>query len=265
MAAIAILFCITTIRISSGQETSFDTPQASAELMWRYIQAVDSVNSNLSAIDERLAYACAALSRTGLQGPGTSEILRDLSATGQGMVDAITIDANGTIVEVEPQEYQHIRGMDIGDQEHVKTVMDTRRPLGLDYISTVEGFDALAFTAPVFDEQGVFLGAASVLINSTEFFFAALAPFQPESGAKIGVMKPDGLVLYDLDSQQIGKNTFSDPLFQEQEEILALGRRMEGERTGLGTYEFANTTREALWTTIDFQGRQIRMVLNVDL
>jgi len=265
LSSMVILYGIVSPGSVVGQETSSDEPQAPTGLMWRYIQAVDSVSARLSTVDGRLANACAALSETGLQGPKASEILHNLSDMGPWMVDAITIDPDGTILEVEPQEYQYIKGTNIGDEEHVKDFMATKRPTGMDYISAVEGFDGIVFTAPVFDDQSEFLGAASILVNSTELFGSALEAFQPASGAKIGVMAPNGLIIYDADSLQIGKNTFSDPLFLQYADIQSLGRRMEVERNGFGTYEFSNTTREALWTTVDFQGREIRVVLNVDM
>jgi len=248
-----------------GEEAGSNEAETDGDLIWSFVQAVDSVSATLAEIDQALLDASLALSGVGIEGQKAQKILDDLTDVGPWVVDCITVDLNGTIVEVRPAEYQQVVGTSIRDQEHIERLFSTRCPVGLAYINSVEGFYAMDFASPIFDEEGRFAGAVTVLVNSTELFGQALAPYQPDSGAKIWVMMPDGTVIYDSDAEQIGRNTFGDPLFQQFPDLLAVGERVEMERSGHGTYEIFGTERDVFWTTADYQGEEIRLLLSVDV
>lgn len=248
-----------------GADAGSNEAETDWDLIWSFVQAVDAVSANLAEIDQALLDASLALSDAGIEGQEARKVLDDLTDVGPWVVDCITVDLNGTIVEVRPAEYQQVVGTSIRDQEHIERLFSTRRPVGLAYIKSVEGFRAMDFASPIFDEGGRFAGAVTVLVNSTELFGQALAPYQPDGRAKIWVMMPDGTIIYDSDAEQIGRNTFSDPLFQQFPDLLAVGERVEMERSGHGTYEISGTERDVFWTTADYQGEEIRLLLSVDV
>lgn len=248
-----------------GADAGSNEAETDLDLIWSFVQAEDAVSANLAEIDQALLDASLALSDAGIEGQEARKVLDDLTDVGPWVVDCITVDLNGTIVEVRPAEYQQVVGTSIRDQEHIERLFSTRRSVGLAYINSVEGFRAMDFASPIFDEGGRFAGAVTVLVNSTELFGQALAPYQPDGRAKIWVMMPDGTVIYDSDTEQIGRNTFSDPLFQQFPDLLAVGERVEMERSGHGTYEIFGTQRDIFWTTADYQGKEIRLLLSVDV
>ncbi len=248
-----------------GADAGSNETETDWDLIWSFVQAVDAVSANLAEIDQALLDASLALSDAGIEGQEARKVLDDLTDVGPWVVDCITVDLNGTIVEVRPAEYQQVVGTSIRDQEHIERLFSTRRPVGLAYINSVEGFRAMDFASPIFDEEGMFAGAVTVLVNSTELFGTALAPYQPDGRAKIWVMMPDGTIIYDSDAEQIGRNTFSDPLFQQFPDLLAVGERVEMERSGHGTYEIFGTARDVFWTTADYQGEEIRLLFSVDV
>jgi hypothetical protein len=248
-----------------GADAGSNEAETDWDLIWSFVQAVDAVSANLAEIDQALLDASLALSDAGIEGQEARKVLDDLTDVGPWVVDCITVDLNGTIVEVRPAEYQQVVGTSIRDQEHIERLFFTRRPVGLAYINSVEGFRAMDFASPIFDDGGRFAGAVTVLVNSTELFGQALAPYQPDGRAKIWVMMPDGTIIYDSDAEQIGRNTFSDPLFQQFPNLLAVGERVEMERSGHGTYEIFGTERDVFWTTADYQGEEIRLLLSVDV
>jgi hypothetical protein len=248
-----------------SEEAISENASIDGDLFWDLVLATDAVSSNISQIDRALQDASLALSDTGIEGIEAQQVLTNLTAVGPWVIDCITFDLNGTIIEVEPDEYRYIAGMSVIDQEHNQQLLSTGRPVGLAYFETVQGFYAMVFGAPIFDEEGRLMGAVTVLVNSTEFFGTVLGPYQPGNSAKIEVSTPDGTVLYDTDAEQIGKNTITDPLFAGEEDLLALAKRAETERTGTGTYEIFGITRQGFWTTVDYQGREIRLILSVDV
>jgi hypothetical protein len=240
MAAAALATVIPPVAF--GEDVASVETSTDWELMWSLVQAEDAVGSSLAEIDQALLEASLALTETGIKGPEARSVLDDLAGLGPWVVDCITVDLNGTIIEVRPAEYQEVEGTSIKDQEHIERLLFTRRPVGLAYIKSVEGFRAMDFASPVFDEGGRFIGAVTVLVNSTELFCAALSPYQPGGRAEIWVMTPDGTIIYDIDAEEIGRNTFSDPLFQQFQQLQEVAKRVETDRSGQGTYEIFGTT-----------------------
>ena len=243
-------------------------PTVSQETLWRFIQAGDSLSSNLTKIDEALANASSALSKTGLQGSKAQAILTNLSTVDSAQIDCITVGLNGSILEVVPSEYNYVKGENIGYQEHIKKLFATKRPVGMANIKTIEGFYAADFAVPVFDENGCLIGATTILINATKFLERILAPYQPEN-AKIWAMLPNGFILYETDPSQIGLNAFEYPVFKQFPDLMALAERVRTDVSGYGTYEFYNdqhtqTVRKGIyWTTIYHQEEPIRLMLTV--
>ena len=257
-------FAPSLVPAACGEDAGSDDVEADWDLIWSFVQATDAVNANLAEIDDALQDASLALSSGGIEGERAREVLDQLSDLGPFVVDCITVDLNGTIVEVMPEEYRHVQGINIRDQEHIERLLATRRPGGLAYIESVEGFRAMDFASPVFGDEGRLIGAVTVLVNSTVLFGDALASHQPGDRAKIWAMTPDGTILYDSDADQIGRNTFDDPLFREFPDLLAVAERVKMERSGRGAYSIFGTAREVYWTTIDHQGSEIRLLLSID-
>lgn len=258
------VFAPSLVPAACGEDAGPDDVEADWGLIWNFVQATDAVNANLTEIDDALLDASLAISVVGVEGPKAREALGELAAVGPWVVDCITVDLNGTIVEVVPEEYLDVEGINIRDQEQIERLFSTRRSVGLAYIESVEGFYAMDFASPVFDGEGRLIGAVTVLVNSTELFGTVLAPYQPEGSAKIWAMMPDGTIIYDPDAEQIGRNTFSDPLFQPFPDLLAAAARVEMERSGISRYEISGTARDVFWTTAYYQGSEIRILLSVD-
>jgi len=263
----AILFLCSIRGLCSQINSTEDQAPGDCQLMWSYIQAADALNANLSRMDQALGDACLALSRTGLEGPKAQQILRDLFLTDPSIIDCAAVSANGTILEIEPEEFGYVKGTNIGYQEQFKKITESKNPAGFALIKTVEGFYALLDSDPVFNESGQFIGMACILINSTELFETVLAPRQPEEKAKFWIMRAeDGRVLYEADASQIGV-TLSDPMFLQFPQLLNLGKRAAQERSGYGTYEFFDhehkkiVKKSVYWTTLANKGDEIRLML----
>ena len=83
------------------------------------------------------------------------------------------------------------------------------------------------------------------------------------------LMDLDGLLLYDEDASQIGKNLFEDPLYKPFPNLLDLGHRIVAERSGHGYYSYFQVTegnktavnKECYWTTAGLHGREWRLVV----
>jgi len=250
---------------------TFGPQNASGEVLWRLVSASDSVSANLAKIETALMDASIALSETGIDGPKAKEILSRLALVDPSVIDCITIDAAGTVREVEPPSFESVKRVNLKSQEHINNTINTKLYSGFHLIKAVEGVYAIDSEMPVFDRNGTFIGTVSFMFNNSHFFENVLSPFQPGGNSKIWVSKADdAMIIYDTDPSQILLNK-SSPAYQNYPELLVLSDRMSVERTGYGTYQFLDQSHgEAIkkgcyWTTIPNQGTQMRIVLTLEL
>jgi hypothetical protein len=79
-------------------------------------------------------------------------------------------------------------------------------------------------------------------------------------------MEKGGLILYDVDTPQIGLNLFSAPLYRPYAELLSLGRRIAASPEGNGAYRFTRgpakkvAKKNAFWQSVSLYGAEWRLV-----
>ncbi|MDQ1261327.1 MAG: hypothetical protein QG575_508, partial [Euryarchaeota archaeon] len=257
--------------VCASDGESFGPQTTDGEPLWRLLSASDAVNSNLSRIETALIDASLALSETGIDGPAARAVLSNLTKTDASVIDCITIDANGTVLEVEPALFESVKGANLKWQEHVNDTINTRLYSGFHFIKAVEGLYAIDSEMPVFDRNRTFMGTVSLMFNSSQFLGNVLAAFQPAGNSNIWVCKADdATILFDTDPTQALFNR-SSSLYQDYPELLSLFDRMSMQRTGYETYEFLDESHDetikkgCYWTTIPNRGTQMRLVLTLEL
>ncbi|MBN1234493.1 MAG: cache domain-containing protein [Methanotrichaceae archaeon] len=255
----------------ASEGANFGPQTTSGEHLWRLFSASDAVNSNLSKIETALVDASLVFSETGIDGPAARAVLSNLTMVDTAAIDCITVDANGTVREVEPVSFESVKGANLRRQKHVNDTINTRLYSGFHFIKAVEGLYAIDSEMPIFDKNGTFVGTVSLMFNNSQFFGRVLAPFQPSGNSKIWVSKADdGTILYETDPTQVLLNK-SSPMYQDYPELLKLFNRMSIERTGYGTYEFLDQShgetikKGCYWTTIPNRGTEMRLVLTLEL
>lgn len=260
-----------TSTVYASDNVIFGPETTNGEPLWRLLSASDALNSNLSKIEMALVDASIALTETGIDGPAAAEVLSNLTKADPSVIDCITIDTNGTVHEVMPASFESIKGENLKWQKHVNDTIATKLYSGFHFINAVEGLYATDSEMPVFDKNGTLIGTVSLLFNQSQFFTRILDPLLVDGKYKMWVGKADdATILYETDSSQILLNR-SSPLYQDYPTLLELFDRMSSERTGYGTYEFLDQSREktirkgCYWTTIPNKGTEMRLVIRLDL
>jgi hypothetical protein len=227
---------------------------------------VSGVQGSLDRLDRNTADAAAALGPTDMAGNETRAVLRNLSRVSPAAIDATAVSKDGVMLTVEPAEYRSAEGADISDQEQMRRLRTTQKPVMSGVFPTVEGVNATDLEHPVFAPDGRFNGSASLLFNPTVLLTIAVEEALEGRTAEIFVMDTDGLILYDRDAAEIGKYTFSDPLYAGNAELLALAERMRTEPEGTGSYTFAAegspapVRKEIVWGSAGLHGTGWRVV-----
>ncbi len=204
-------------------------------------------------------------------GPGdeaaTRLLLKEIIGQEPVVTTASFIDTKGVLRYIEPREYKNVEGSDISGQEHVIEMLRHQQPLLSSGFVAVEGFPAVVIAHPVSGAGNKFAGSIN-LVMRPEFVVAPLlknAEIPPEY--ELWIMQTDGRIIYDQDSDEIGKMLFSDPLYAEYETLLSLGEKIVAGKSGSGEYVFQKAGsaekvhKTAVWDTVQLHGREWRVML----
>lgn len=224
------------------------------------------VAAEFNRLDAGLKGAAQALGTAGLTGDNARAILAELCGGFGYAVDCTAVDPSGRMVTIEPAPFRHFEGKSIGDQEQVKRVMETRKPVLSAVFRAVEGFEAGDIEYPVTTPEGKFLGSVSLLFKPEKLLGDIIVPLVRGMPVDIWAMEKGGLILYDIDTPQIGLNLFTSPLYRPYAELLGLGRRIVATSNGNGVYRFIRdpakkvVKKSAFWQSISLYGTEWRLV-----
>jgi len=126
-----------------------------------------------------------------------------------------------------------------------------------------------AIIQPVYDENKKYTGAVAAVIDSFGLLDGIVTPFEEASNTTFTVMQTNGLILYDLDTQQIGKNLFTDEIFDGFPNLRNLGVKFTANSEGYGSYTYYPTGDDggrpvkklAYWDSADLYGTQWRVIM----
>jgi len=224
------------------------------------------LQGKLNDLDEAVADSSYQLSAAGIKGEKARDILQNLTDSGSSFLEATTGSIEGKIEIVEPAAYRNYEGADISKSESTIRLMQTKSPDFSEVFRLVEGYNASIISYPVFSASGQLIGAVGAIMEPEEVIGSIAVPLLSGTNYSVTVIQKDGLNLYDTDSSQIGKNLFEDPIYKPYPQLLALGRDVVAERSGMGSYVFlnkehdGNVTKEICWTTVGLRGNEWRLV-----
>lgn len=230
-------------------------------------ETIERVHHVFHEMHEQVEKAAEALGATGLTGEKAQALLLGLHEACGHSYDCVTIDTRGVIVNAAPESCENVIGADISKQEQVRRMMATRKAVVSGAIDSVEGFVGFDLEHPVFDAQGKFLGAVSVL-TEPDFFGKVIRPRVANFPVEMWVMQKDGRIVYDENPEEIGRNLLTGPMYADFPELCAIGRRMAAEPRGAGDYEFLDkglehtVKKRVVWCTVSLHGTEFRVALS---
>ncbi|MBN2220392.1 MAG: hypothetical protein JW697_08970, partial [Kosmotogaceae bacterium] len=196
-----------------------------------------SIQEQFNLMDSSLAKGAEEI-RSFLQDPsGIRKILKDLYSNNPQVVNVSFIDIEGVLKYIYPDEFDYVEGDWIGDQEQVVELHRRGLPVLSQSFVAVEGFPALDLEWPVFTKEGELFGSLSFLIKPETFLAPLIIPKNYEP-YEFWVMQPDGLIFYDQDEMEMGRNLFTDQLYEPFEELRVLGSEISQKESGWGEYRF---------------------------
>jgi hypothetical protein len=228
------------------------------------LQAI--TQGQLNDLDMAVADSSYQLSAAGIEGEKARSILLNLTNSSPYFTEATTGSPEGKIVTAEPALFRNSEGTDISKNNATIRLMQTKSPIFSPVFRLVEGYDASIISYPVFSASGQFIGAIGAIIKPADLLGSIIEPRLLKTNYSVTVIQTDGLSLYDSDPSQVGKNLFDDPMYQSYPQLLALGKNVVAERSGMGSYIFLNkehdrnVTKEVYWTSVGLHGNEWRLV-----
>jgi hypothetical protein len=256
-----IILCLLTMALLA-LNAACQPSQNEADVVLHGVQ--QNIQKEMGLLDQDLAAAAKNLSGLDLTGAPARTILTGLLQNRPYMVDSSTIDRNAKIAAIEPAVYHEFGGSDISQQEHVIRLFRTLQPVLSNSFKTIEGFAATDLQYPIFSPNKEIEGSVSALFKPEILLDGIISPAVRGTSFAIWAMQTDGRIMYDVDSAEIGKNAFTDPLYQSYTQLIALGREIAVKPTGKGSYEFLDTGLKQTVKKRLSGGHSLYMVLNGD-
>ncbi|WAI01569.1 cache domain-containing protein [Methanogenium organophilum] len=233
--------------------------------------AIANVSSGLSQLQESNAENAKELSQTGITGVAANTLLQEkLTGTSPYVISSLAIDPEGIVTAAAPAHYEIIAGMDLGYQSEVQYANEVKEPVLSGIFMLEEGFPGISLSYPIFSDTGAYLGYTDLTFRPEIFLRQYFRPITKETGYEFMVLQTDGTILYETNEEEVGKNTFTDPLYQSTE-IQILAEKVVAESSGRGVYTFWDTdwkkevSRELYWSTVTFDGTEWRVAIIRDI
>jgi len=231
--------------------------------------AKKNITRILTSAEKDLASAAQKLSVLDLKSEEARNVMRELSKGKDYIIDTVIADPAGIMITIEPEAYRNYEGSDISDQAHIKAMQKTKKPAFSSVFLSVEGDKSMALGHPILSDKGEYKGAIILLVKHSELIDEGIAPLVEDIDCKGWVMQKNGLIVYDEDPNQTGRNIFTDSMFRPFKDLISFSRSVAAAPSGFGTYDFyvkgledkAVVKKYAVWDTVMMNGAEWRIII----
>jgi serine/threonine-protein kinase len=222
------------------------------------LTAADHVGSlirqRLAALEQAQAQLAGSLHSI-KSGPKLIAALAALYEQAIGVESFAATQAPGRIIAVFPEKYNHAIGADTSQLEHNLLAVKIGKPVLSRVYMVPEGFAAVTLVVPVKQGQQV-TGFISARLQAAEFLGGLLAEDTHSAHRDIWVVQDDGLILYDNNPAEIGRNLFREDRYLQIPELRQLSEQIATQEAGVGYYQNQSSAqaeishRIASWETL---------------
>lgn len=273
-AALALALLLTTfasmVMVSLNVQLTSDQAAATTRLQMNSIldRGQMAVEKELEKVRNLTFDLALRLRATGLNGSAARAEIDATLASNPYAIDVVTFDTHGIIQAVQPEQYRYLEGEDLSGGNKTKELLLFKVPTLSNTFASRGVERGSGYACPVFDPDGVFLGAVSTLFNVSALMNAVLPQLTSGTGFTWWSVQLDGTEIYDTDVTQIGQNLIYGPDYVAFPQVQALGWRLVNETAGYGSYSYLYSptslhivNKECYWITVGAEGIQWRLAL----
>jgi hypothetical protein len=230
---------------------------------------IGQVISDLSASFDTLNTAMDSVATAIAPGPADTAMIRnkmsELYNNSSFPENFSFIDEEGILKIIEPSAFYPYEGSDVSLQEHVIRAWETLEPVLSEEFYAVEGYYAAVDLHPIVS-NGTLEGGISTLFKPEDILGRIITPYVSGEAFEMWVMQNDGMVLYDQDADEVGRNVLTDTLYQTFPELISAAQLISTEKSGETTYSFYQTgtttkvVKKTYWDTWEMYGTEWKIV-----
>lgn len=261
-----LCLCLLSAGCISAPDEPATIPEGS-EMTALLERATANVSAGLSQLQESNAESAKELAQTGIAGDAAANVLQEkLAGTSPYVISSLAIDTAGIVTAAAPAHYEVMAGMDLGYQSEVQYANEVKEPILSHIFMLEEGFPGISLSYPIFAGDDTYLGYTDLTIRPEVFLRQYFSPITEETGYEFMVLQTDGMILYETNEEEVGKNAITDPIYQSTE-IPKLAEQIAAEQSGRGEYTFwdmdwkGEVPRELYWSTVAFDGTEWRVAV----
>jgi eukaryotic-like serine/threonine-protein kinase len=175
------------------------------------------------------------------------------------------VTPGGIMEVVEPSVYHYIEGANISMQDHVVQCYQTKKPVLSNMFYAVEDFYATVDMHPVLNQDAL-QGGITALFRPQTILKRIIDPLVKNQLFEIWVMEKGGVVLFDQDTMEIGRNVITDTLYKPFPELIAAARLIDSAASGETSYSFYQTGtsikvfKRTYWKTFELYGTSWKII-----
>lgn len=265
--AVVLVVAISVVFVLESLNTGSEESGTELSLPSVLLSVKEKTGGEIAILEADTKKAAEIISREGYA--GVQDALSEARSDASYAVSYGFMSSDGVLEAVSPEQYSESVGLNIGSTEPAKTILSKREAYMTGAFTTQEGFYAVEFSYPVLSDEGSYTGSVLCMAEPYKLLSDIISPVENETSASFTVMQTDGLILYDKDSAQAGKNLFTDPFFSPYAGLRNLGHTICSKNTGYGTYTFydpsseseGSVKKQAYWDTVENPGSEWRIIL----
>jgi sensor domain-cotaining protein len=240
--------------------------QGPIELPLVLSESRDGIFQVFQDLKRRLHQAAAKLAQSGLTGPAARQVLAELHRDSPHIVAGSANGPQGRWLTVEPAKFQQSKNHKIDKTAHMQRVLSSKQPAMSQAFKTSMGFVAVDARVPVLTADGRLLGSVGALIKPRILLARVIDPQSVIMPDELWAMDRQGRILFDSNPEEIGRNLFTDPMYQPYAGLRAMGKKMAASAQGLGFYKFLGknlkqaVNKRCIWTSVGLFGTYWRLV-----
>ena len=230
------------------------------------VMAASGLQAGLNEIDARVSAIAQNLTLNGIEGENLKRVLLQ-GLDNPGVLEVSYIDKSGRLIAIVPEMYDSFEGGDVSGQELTSRLLSYPIPGMSEYITTIEGTNAVIIDYPVFSHDKKVAGYVSTLIDPVNLAERYAIPFLNETSYDLMVAEPDGTILYDAHPDMNGQEMWDNPIFAEFPDLQSWAAHYQNANAGIDQYTYYKGDSEELaktdviWTTVSLHGTPWRVFI----
>jgi|GEM_PF-256990 hypothetical protein len=213
-------------------------------------------NNALQTLDLNMQEAVNVIQKNGINSAEAKSALEKLYVSTPFLTDCAIINSKGIMITVEPPAAKNLEGTDLSQQEQVKKLHEIKKPFLSNMFMAAEGDYGIVLQYPVFSPMGEFVGSVSAFFKPRSFLSSLSDAILEGSKLEVWIIDDNGMVIYDQDSAEIGKNVITDEAYKAYPECIAFAKNAISQDSGDGSYEFLAkglkqpVKKNGIWTNV---------------